>query len=286
MEDEEQSVILDETDDTGSETAPEDTDSEFEYDEDGNIIIPDVIADDEQEEAAGQDDNSNDGDNTSKEETQPANNADSEEKAKQKAELEAVKKQKDTEIATLKKRLKAIESQGKETLSKLGVKADDVLDGLEKVAAESEEIPVEEYKKKKAEKERTDEAVKAYQRAAFEKKMQSDLEEVQKYYPETKGKKSVTEIDNFNEFAKLRDKGLSPKQAYAAANPDGIRTNVATSVRQQSLNETKAHLKSVAPKSSKDNSVSMTRKELSEWRDLFPGKSDKEIYSLYKQSLN
>jgi len=107
---------------------------------------------------------------------------------------------------------------------------------------------------------------------------------VQGFYPETKGLKAITEISNFGVFAELRDKGLTPKQAYAAANPDGVRASVAKSVKQQLLNETKGHLRSAVPKGSKDNSITMSNKQLSEWRDLFQNLSDKEIVALYRQS--
>ena len=122
------------------------------------------------------------------------------------------------------------------------------------------------------------------QRTEFEKKMKADLAELQSAYPETKKLTSITQVQNFAEFGRLRDMGLTPKQAYAAANPDGVRENVAAAVKQQSLNETKQHLQSAVPKKAKGDTITMTRKELLEWRDLFPDKSDKEIIALYKNS--
>ena len=70
----------------------------------------------------------------------------------------------------------------------------------------------------------------------------------------------------------------------AAANPDSVRKSVAAATKQQSLNETKAHLKSAVPAGSKDDGIAISKKELKEWRDLFPNLSDKEISKLYKES--
>ena len=239
------------------EDVDNDTDDEFEYDEDGNIIIPDVEDEDE-------------GSKSSEEVVEPA---------------EQQPDEKDERIAKLEKELAAYKNQGKATLSKLGVESKDVLEGLEKLAAEAEDISLEEYKKNKAQAERNDEALKMLQKAEFEKKMKADLAELQAAYPETKKYTSIDKIENFVEFGKFRDMGLSPKQAYAAANPDSVRQSVADSVKQKSLNN-KDHLKSAVPKGSKDDSLKMPKSTLVEWRELFPNKSDKEIIALYKQSYS
>lgn len=251
-------------------------DDEFEYDEDGNIIIPDVIDEDDEEDEEAEknqdektDNNKNEGLEKSDEVVEPDTKKPDE---------------KDEEIAKLKNELNALKIQGKETLSKLGVSSDDVLEGLERLAAESDDISLDEYKKNKAESERNNAALKMLQKAEFEKKMAADLAEVQAAYPETKKYSKMTEIDNFAKFGKFRDLGLSPKEAYAAANPDGVRQDVANAVKQKSLNN-KEHLQSAVPKGSKDSSVVMPKKVLVEWRDLFPNKSDKELIELYKKTI-
>lgn len=177
-----------------------------------------------------------------------------------------------------------MKAQSADTLAKLGVKSDNVLEGLEKVAAESDDMSLDEYRKKKAESQRDDAARKLYQQAEFEKKMQSDFAEIQREFPETRGLKSLREIENLAKFGRFRDLGLSPKEAYAAANPDSVRKSVAAATKQQSLNETKAHLKSAVPAGSKDDGIAISKKELREWRDLFPNLSDKEISKLYRES--
>lgn len=266
----------------GTETDPDngDTDDEFEYDEEGNIIIPDVVEDDDSDaDEDGDESPEPEQDDSSEQQTDDADEG-------QKTDPEKpAEDERDKRIAELERENKALKSQGKETLKKLGVETDDVLAGFEKLAAEADDIPVEEYRKKRAESARDEEARQLLQRTEFEKKMKADLEELQRFYPETKKLTSITQVQNFAEFGKLRDMGLTPKQAYAAANADGVRDSVAAAVKQQSLNETKQHLQSAVPKKAKGDSITITKSELAQWRDLFPDKSDKEILALYKSSL-
>ena len=283
----------------GEETDDEtEKDDEFEYDDDGNIIIPDVIEDEDQDEdgdddAADTDDDTDDedeGDDGDDDEGDDGDDDEDKEPKEPEAKPEG-KDEKDAQIEALQKKLEAqgkeyeaLKAQSADTLAKLGVKSDNVLEGLEKVAAESDDMSLDDYRKKKAESQREDAARKLYQQAEFEKKMQSDFAEIQREFPETRGLKSLREIENLAKFGRFRDLGLSPKEAYAAANPDSVRKSVAAATKQQSLNETKAHLKSAVPAGSKDDGIAISKKELKEWRDLFPNLSDKEIGKLYKES--
>ena len=268
----------------GEETDDEtEKDDEFEYDDDGNIIIPDVIEDEDQDEDG--DDDAADTDDDTDDEDEGDDGSDDEDKEPKEPEAKPEgKDEKDAQIESLKKELDALKAQSADTLAKLGVKSDNVLEGLEKVAAESDDMSLDEYRKKKAESQRDDAARKLYQQAEFEKKMQSDFAEIQREFPETRGLKSLREIENLAKFGRFRDLGLSPKEAYAAANPDSVRKSVAAATKQQSLNETKAHLKSAVPAGSKDDGIAISKKELREWRDLFPNLSDKEISKLYRES--
>lgn len=279
-EEEKDGVQSDETDD---ET---DKDDEFEYDDDGNIIIPDIIDDEDGDEDAADIDEdqgeAGEGDD------------DSDAGAKEPKESEAEpggRDEKDARIEELQRKLEAqvkeyeaLKAQSADTLEKLGIKSDNVLEGLEKVAAESDDMSLEAYRQKKADGQRDEDARKLYQRVEFEKKMKADLEEIQREYPETRGLKSLTEIENLAKFGRFRDLGLSAKEAYAAANADSVRKSVAAATKQQSLNATKAHLRSAVPAGSKDDGITISRKELSAWRDLFPHLSDKQIVRLYKES--
>ena len=283
----EKNIDLDEEEKGGvqGEEADDDTekDDEFEYDDDGNIIIPDVIEDEDQDED-GSDDAANPDDDTD-DEDEGEDGSDDEDKETPKPETQPEgKDEKDARIEALTKELDALKAQSADTLAKLGVKSENVLEGLEKVAAESEDMSLDEYRKKKAESQRDDAARKLLQQAEFEKKMLSDFAEIQREFPETRGLKSLREIENLSKFGRFRDLGLSPKEAYAAANPDGVRKSVAAATKQQSLNETKAHLKSAVPAGSKDDGIAISKKELREWRDLFPNLSDKEISRLYRES--
>lgn len=283
----EKNIDLDEEEKGGvqGEEADDDTekDDEFEYDDDGNIIIPDVIEDEDQDEDG--DDDAADTDDDTDDEGEGEGGSDDEDKETPKPETQPEgKDEKDARIEALTKELDALKAQSADTLAKLGVKSDNVLEGLEKVAAESDDMSLDDYRKKKAESQREDAARKLYQQAEFEKKMQSDFAEIQREFPETRGLKSLREIENLAKFGRFRDLGLSPKEAYAAANPDSVRKSVAAATKQQSLNETKAHLKSAVPAGSKDDGIAISKKELKEWRDLFPNLSDKEISRLYKES--
>ena len=283
----EQNTELDEEKKDGvqGEETDDDTekDDEFEYDDDGNIIIPDVIEDEDQDEDG--DDDAADTDDDTDDEDEGDDGSDDEDKEPKEPEAKPEgKDEKDAQIESLKKELDALKAQSADTLAKLGVKSDNVLEGLEKVAAESDDMSLDEYRKKKAESQRDDAARKLLQQTEFEKKMLSDFAEIQREFPETRGLKSLREIENLAKFGRFRDLGLSPKEAYAAANPDSVRKSVAAATKQQSLNETKAHLKSAVPAGSKDDGIAISKKELKEWRDLFPNLSDKEISRLYKES--
>ena len=274
-----------EKDNVENEGANDETekDDEFEYDDDGNIIIPDVLEDEDQDEEG--DDDAADTDDVTDDEDEGESGSDDEDKETPKPETQPEgKDEKDAQIEALTKELDALKAQSADTLARLGVKSENVLEGLEKVAAESDDMSLDEYRKKKAESQRDDAARKLLQQAEFEKKMLSDFAEIQREFPETRGLKSLREIENLAKFGRFRDLGLSPKEAYAAANPDSVRKSVAAATKQQSLNETKAHLKSAVPAGSKDDGIAISKKELREWRDLFPNLSDKEISRLYRES--
>lgn len=262
----------------------EDSELDFEYDENGDIIIPDE-GDKDTDNATDDDSDEEDADAQAEQDETSVKDADEANDAQEVVEPASPQQdEKDKEIQNLRRELSALKSQSKDTLAKLGVEDGDIMAGLVKLAAEAEEITPEEYLRRKTEQDRNAEAVRALQAIEFEKKMKSDLAEVHAAYPETRAYDSVTKFPNFAKFGQFRDKGLSPKEAYIAANPDTVRASVATATKRQSLNETKNHLKPVVSKQSKDNSITITKKEMSEYRELFPNMSDKEIMSLYRQT--
>lgn len=277
------------TDVEENDVAEEDQDDEFEYDEEGNIVIPDVEFDPEEDEL-GEDTEEETPEEEPEEEGEDGESDEvtAEEQKEEKTPEEAtdVPDPRDTEIADLKARLKAIESQAKATLKTIGVEEEDALAGLVKVAADAENKTPEQYNAEKAKKENDEIARNMLRNQLFEAKAAADLKELHAAYPETKQYKHIKELpaEVLKIFGAQRDAGFSVKQAYAAANPDGIRKEVATSVKKQAQHDTKAHLKSSVPKPSKPDAIAMSKAELADWREMFPGMSDAEIRKLYKQS--
>ena len=278
-----------------------DVDEDLELDDNGDIIIPEDDedeGDDENEresegdtdEEADEDTDEDDGDaDEDGEQDAQGDDADGGEDATSDTApvTEPAGKEpdaKDARIAALERELARLRSQSRETLNRLGVTEGDELSGLVKLAAEAEGKTEEEYLRQKQERDRAAEAVKLMQQTKFNAKIAADLAEVQAAYPDAKAYASVKDFPNFKEFGRLRDLGLSPKQAYIASHPDAVRQNVAAATRQQSLNDTKKHLKPAVSKASRDNTITMTKKELAECRDLFPGMSDKEIMKLYRDT--
>lgn len=289
------------TEDVEEEDVDIDVDDDLELDDNGDIIIP------EDDEEDGDDENGRESDEEPDEdadETPDEDDEDADEDGEQDAQgedadggedapaekatvTEPVQKEpdaKDARIAALERELASLRSQSRETLNRLGVTEGDELSGLVKLAAEAEGKTEEEYLRQKQERDRAAEAVKLMQQTKFNAKIAADLAEVQAAYPDAKAYASVNDFPNFKEFGRLRDLGLSPKQAYIASHPDAVRQNVAAATRQQSLNDTKKHLKPAVSKASRDNTITMTKKELAECRDLFPGMSDKEIMKLYRDT--
>ena len=266
-------------------------DDEFEYDENGDIIVPDVEFEPEDEEEDTETEEETPEEETEEEkadgESEEVTVEEQKEAEKPTEEVSTEPDPKDAEIEKLRKRLKAIEDQGKDTLKKLGKNSEDIIDGLIELAAESEGVSKQEYKEKRDEEIQKENAREILKNQLFEIKAASDLKELHAAYPETQKYSHVRALPDGirQKFGRYRDLGLSVKEAYAAANPDGIRTDTATAVKKQAQHASKEHLKSSVPKPSKSDGVSMTKAELLYYRDLFPGKSDAEIKKLYKQSL-
>lgn len=243
---------------------------EFEYDVAGNIIIPDDTEDTESENTPAAEEKTHD----------------NEEKNVESSSNDIID-QKDIEIANLRKQITERDEQIRDTLKSLGADENEGVAGLERIAAEAADIPVEEYRRKKTERMRQEEAVRLLQKQKFDEKIQADLISVQRAYPETRQYKSVFEFPNFEKFSNYRDLGLPPDEAYIAANSKEVMANVVGAVQrhEQNLSRTKEHLHSNVPAGAKDRSVSITKEEMSEYRDIFPNLSDKEIIALHKQTL-
>lgn len=270
----------------------EDDALDFEFDENGDIVIPDETPDEDGEEAEDPDENAEDGgeaedndddaDDDGEEAEDPDEDTDDGEEAEdpdeEKAELAA-------KLAEAEKLIASIKKNGKAALEKLGIKdAEDILDGLETLAAEAEGKSLEDYRRERKENEDTENAKALARKTAYEAMKKADLDALHAAYPETKDLDDVEKMPNFKRFGELRDKGLSPAEAYAAANPDAIRRSGAEAGKKTKLAGTKSHLKSNVPKGAKGASgPEMSPSDLAYWRDMFPGYTDKQIKSLFKR---
>lgn len=263
-----------------AEDSSDGRDDEFEYDEDGNIIIPEPVFDDDDDEYVIEDD----------EAEEPQDEPEEREAEEEPAPEEVVEPASDTnakdeEIEALKRELAAYKAQTKDTLKKLGVESDNEMEGLVKLAAEADDKTPEEYLKKREEEALKEEGERLRKQAAYQKMIAEDIAALHAAYPETKKYKSVEQFPNFKRFGELRDAGNTPEEAFAASHRDEVRQSVAESTRQQSLNDTKNHLKSNVPKKAKQEApIRMTKKEMDEWKNLFPHKTEKEILEHYRKT--
>jgi len=276
----------------------DDSDVEFDYDDDGNIVIPedeeDYTDDDPKEDSDDDVEDGVDDEKATKGNDDAKTKQDTKDVDAPKVEPATAPDARDIELARLRKQLEEKDkqiserdSQIRDTLKHLGADENEGVAGLEKLAAEAAEMSLDEYRKQKAERMQTEEAMRIVRNQKFEEKTRADLAAVQAAYPSTKQYKSVFEFPNFDKFSHYRDLGLAPDIAYIAANPQGVMTSVAESVKQQTNNlaGTKDHLRSNVPVGSSDKSVTITKKQLSEYRDLFPNMSDKEIIALHKKTM-
>ena len=238
------------------EPAPDaEAEDDFAYDEGGNIIIPDEI-----------------------DEGSPSDEG---------KEENAAPDARDVELQRLREELDDLRSQSKDTLKKLGIETEDVMDGLASLAAESADETKEEYLAKRATARTAEREAQAKRVAEFEELAAKDLAELQQIYPETKGYKHVRDMPEevLEKFARNRNLGLPAKEAYAAANIDGIRSGAVQAGHRRAMNDSKAHLQASTPKSAKGSGIHIPAKEMEMWRGMFPYKSDKEIAALYKKTL-
>lgn len=272
---------LEETEETEeTEEAGEGEDeSEFELDEDGNIIIPEEA---EEEPEDGDEEAEEDPD----EEAEEAEEAEEEPEKKDDApDAPPEPDEKDRRIAELEAKLEKISKNGKAALRKLGIDGDEeILDGIERLAAESEGKNLEDYRKERKEAEENEQAKAFVRKQAYENLKKADLAALHAAYPDTADLDDIEKMENFRRFGELRDKGLSVKEAYAAANPEAVRQSAAEAAKKNSLKGTKAHIGSVVPKGANGDSADMSPKQMKEWREMFPDKTKKEIISLFKRA--
>ncbi len=271
--------------------------SEFEYDDDGNVIVPDIEDDEDDEsvdipyEDEDSEENNDDEeaveltDDSEEENTETETETDEEEGSTETATNESTHETESEtkEQSETQKRYNELELQVKDTLKRLGYakEGESALEGLQKVAAEAADMSIEEYKKKVEDDRIKAEAENLARQKAFAELKAKDLAELKKEFSHLSSVNDLEKINNFQLFASFRDKGLTPKQAYNAANPDEIVSRAESYNKAKARNDSKAHLRSSVPVGAKDNSVRMTKSELEFWRSAFPHNSDKEIAKIY-----
>lgn len=251
--DEIEETAEDNTDPEEEEPSPDD---ELEYDEDGNVITTEDGKTDAE---------------TISEDVDTSNTADNSPNVS--SDYEDLKKKFDDREAFIKDALKV-----------LGIDEKSTDEGIAKLIADAEGSTVEDVLKKRSEALQAEEAQKYYKQMLLDRMIANDMKELHSLFPETKNIDKFENVPNARRYAELRDLGLTVAEAYNAANPNARREAIASSVRQQSINASKAHLKSTVPIAAKDTSIKISRAEMDAMRDLFPDKSDKEIVALYKKT--
>ena len=150
----------------------------------------------------------------------------------------------------------------REALAKLGYDDKDVKAGLENLAAEADGKSVEEFR---AERSARTARIEEAKRGLAAKKAE-DIAAVKAAYPVAAKFNSIDDFPNPQLFMDLRDLGHSPADAFRAACPDIVSAAAAKG--------SKAHLQSNVPKGAKDTNPGLSKRQLSEFREIFPGKSD------------
>lgn len=236
-----------------------DYEEDLEYDEEGNVIIPEDGEESEDEEKA--------------EEEPKAPEVDPRD-----AEIERLKAQLDN--AT--KRLQKLDGQAKATMKDFGYESDDAIDALTKASAESRGVEHDAYKKERAEEEHRAELERKLRIAEGEKMMAEDLAAIKEQIPGAAKYKSPTEFPHFRRFGEMRDLGLSPVEAFRASHPDDVASGVVATAKASA--DSKGHMTSAVPKGARDTSTTIPKGELEMYREMFPKASDKELTALYKRA--
>lgn len=247
---------LDETLDVGGDVEDEEEDTTpaddgeddgLEYDDDGSLIIPD---DEDTEEA---------GDTTPQaEESDPAPDA------------------KDRRIRELEEKLTETTSAAARALAKLGIDGGDPIAGLERMGAEAEGKTVEEYR---AEAQREREAAQdaaLLQEVKYARIREADFAAITAEIPAAAQYKRVEDFPHFARFAELRCKGATPVEAFRATH--------SITETPKAAPDSKAHLRSNAVGGAKSTATTLTRSQMAEYRDMFPGMSDRDIVALHKRA--
>jgi hypothetical protein len=124
----------------------------------------------------------------------------------------------------------------------------------------------------------TEEASKEGEAKDYAAMAASDVAELNRLFPSL-GITDLRKIDNAGRYGALRDMGLSVEEAFRATNHARISAQSTPVVRKA---DGKAHIRGDMPAHQATDGFSMSAAEMRDARELFPGKSDKEIIALYR----
>lgn len=275
-----------------SETAALETE-ENDISDDENSVVESDIADDDDNEAADMAEAKRVAEAEDvADEYLPQENLDEAEQAEQ--PTEPIIEQPKEDI--WKQKYEQLQRETIKTIKAFGIEVNDtesVEDILDKTQAEFEGISVDEYRKKKEERELIEKSRALIEQQKYEQICAMDLIELKKSFPQLATLKHIREIGNLEEFKKfgeLRDKGLTVKEAYMATVGEKLMNTQELAARQAAIKNSKEHLKATTTsKQTAKGYESIPEVDKILWKGYFPNLSKNEIAELYfasKKQIN
>lgn len=265
----------------GDNTAPGDDDdlADFEFDEDGNIVVNGDDDDDDNAEAEAQDDGSDDDDEDG-DDTQSVQTEDDDDPDEPEVNTAPKKHTEKTDAD--------FRAAVKDMLIKMGeenVSDDQLLERVMKVAAETADMSLDDYKRHFEAQKIVEDSKKREEKIEQERVMAVDLAALKTSFTELHGVDHLSKIANFTRYCELRAQGNSAEEAYLATNGREVRAKMSKDIQRRSLSGTKNHLSATGGKASGKSNPGISKRELDALRDQFEGDglSDKEILKLYRR---
>ena len=125
------------------------------------------------------------------------------------------------------------------------------------------------------------------QRAEVQKQLDEDIKAVTAMAPEIKSLEDLEKHASYASVLEYVNKGLRLPDAFKLANFDSISTRQTAAAKQAAINQarSKGHLETTTSVSVGSNLADIPDKEISTWREYFPGLSDEELKKKYNQTL-
>ncbi len=120
--------------------------------------------------------------------------------------------------------------------------------------------------------------------------IEEQVREVGKIDPDIRSAQDIEKSDRYPEILNyVNNNRLSIVDAYKLVYSDKLNEKKTEAAKQQAINNAKSqsHLKATeSGAGSGDNLVNIPEKQLAQWREFFPDKSDKELRELFNNSLH